>query len=541
MSDKLTNAQNSRYVSVAPTNATTFVEKNKLILELDESLGYLKPRGSYLVLDVENTSNDNSRWTFPNGVGASSLIDRVDIYSRSTGQLLESLNNYNQWIGIENQYLKDDFSQSQRYEGVGNPSHQYTNGFTDADGTTSHTGVVQLDPDDVANNLLSPLKSADLTNSYTPRRFCVPLKCGLFRWWDSEKLVPILNMGGLRIEITMADNNLVCKRLGFKASLPANFEKHIVQNIETKGIKIGSINVGKDELTTDASDNWGYFSDSHNMGLVVGQKIKVGGKDLSGNEQTEEATIQTISQPASGAVSITLSGALAKEFASEIKVFALTNDSDSTPSYKVSNVEFRVIQMVVPKDGMDKLAKPMKYEYTSYDHFLNTIPMSVKRHQVPLPSVASKGKSIFSHFVNTNTDTDNCVMNYYSGLRPSELHMNSFQFFINNKLHPLNAVNPDKHADKPLTLNELVKAFRTIGKAVLKLGSGERGDLNDYSNTFLVSRELARGNFVMDLRNAEPELRLAFSNTRAFNTRVNSFVFSKKVVDISPSGVMVEL
>ena len=83
--------------------------------------------------------------------------------------------------------------------------------------------------------------------------------------------------------------------------------------------------------------------------------------------------------------------------------------------------------------------------------------------------------------------------------------------------------------------------MRTINKVPQNLGSGERGNLNDYSNTFLVSRELARGDFVFDLRNSEPEIRMGFSNTRTDVNRVNTYVFSRKIIDVSPSGLMVEL
>jgi hypothetical protein len=121
------------------------------------------------------------------------------------------------------------------------------------------------------------------------------------------------------------------------------------------------------------------------------------------------------------------------------------------------------------------------------------------------------------------------------------MNVNSLQLFINNKLYPLQKINPQKTSDKPLMLNELVKALRSIRKTPLNLGSNEKGQLEDYSNTFLYSRELARGDFVYPLLNAEPEIRMGFSATRPNNIRVNTYVFSKKVVDVSPQGLMVEL
>ena len=190
---------------------------------------------------------------------------------------------------------------------------------------------------------------------------------------------------------------------------------------------------------------------------------------------------------------------------------------------------------------MDKLAKPMKYEFTSYDQFFNTLPTSVLRHQVPIQSVATKGRSIFTHFVDSSTEATRDLKSYYSGASPTELNLNSVQLFINNRLYPLQSINPQKYQDKPLMLNELVKALGSINKLAMNLGSNEKGQLEDYSNTFLYARELARGDFVYSLRNAEPEVRLGFSATRTNPIRCNSFVFSRKVVDVSPQGLMVEL
>jgi len=73
------------------------------------------------------------------------------------------------------------------------------------------------------------------------------------------------------------------------------------------------------------------------------------------------------------------------------------------------------------------------------------------------------------------------------------------------------------------------------------LGLNQYGLAENYNNLFVVSRELARNGFVFDLRNAEGEVRLGFSGTRTFRTRVNSFVFSKKVIETTAAGIQVVL
>jgi hypothetical protein len=532
MTDKIVNSQNSSYVPIVPATQTEFTENSQMILELDESLGYIKGRDSYLSVDVVNTSADFTAWGFHNGVGASSLIKRLEIYSRSTGQLLETLDNYNQWCSVETQHLRDDYSNLERQEGVGTPSFQYVNGYT-ASGN-EFRNQVQLDPTKIANRLVSQA-TPSCEPRYFTRRFCIPIKSGIFsRWWDDEKLCPVLNFGGLRMVFTFAPNEEVCKRLGYAAQLPADNRVGLIRSVESVGIKcLDQDPLALDAFSTDETSEEGYFTSIDQLGLVVGNLITVdytgGGGGTITHAITKIETTATL-----GRIKITCDTPSAPALTG---VGYMKATPTTPPSYKVENCELRVLKMVVPKDGMDKLAKPMKYEFTSYDQFQNTIPTSVLRHQVPINSVASKGKAVFSHFENpSSTHTT-----YYAGLGASELKTNSLQLFINNKLYPLQKINPQKTQDKPLMLNELVKGLRAIRKTPLNLGSNEKGQLDDYSNTFLYSRELARGDFVYPLLNAEPELRMGFSAIRTHNVRVNTYVFSKKVVDVSPQGLMVEL
>jgi hypothetical protein len=542
MSANIVSGQNSRLVSVAPSNQTQFTPGQKCIIDLDESLGYVKGRDSYLAIDIQNTSTNKDRWTFPNGVGASALIQRLDFYSRATGQLLESLPNYNQIVGIENQYIKDDYKHDERTEAVGSPINQYVNAYLSAG--AEYSKVANLDPSDIANNLVSPLNE-DGTNAYVPRRLCVPLKSGLFsRWWDTEKLCPVMNFGGLRVEITWAPVGQVCKRMGYKnSSSIAGADNFIVRNTVEDPIELSNVLAGNVVSTNPAKER-GYFTSLHDTGLCVGNKIDFTYKIAGADTVVSNRTITALATGASpGVVDITFDGdpVVAGDTGAPNNTGKLNLNLTTNPSYKVDSVELRVLQMVVPKDGMDKLAKPMKYEFTSYDHHLNTLPTGVLRHQVPVNSVASKARCMLTHFTNATTEEDLFKMSYYSGVKPLENNLNSVQYFINNKLYPLQAYNPGNKNDKPLTLNELVKALSSINKSPQNLGDAERGNLNDYSNTFLLSRELARGDYVFDLRNAEPEIRLGFSATRADVNRLNTFVFSRKVVDVSPQGLMVEL
>ena len=75
---------------------------------------------------------------FPNTAGASSVIDRMDIYSLNNGTLLESLTNANQWAGIENQYSHDVKEQLVAKEGISGECFSYNVSQDQNTGVTTH-------------------------------------------------------------------------------------------------------------------------------------------------------------------------------------------------------------------------------------------------------------------------------------------------------------------------------------------------------------------------------------------------------------------
>ena len=96
--------------------------------------------------------------------------------------------------------------------------------------------------------------------------------------------------------------------------------------------------------------------------------------------------------------------------------------------------------------------------------------------------------------------------------------------------------------EKIISEHELVKALTTINKEPQDLGQSDQYNLNDYTNTYLVARELARGNYFYDLTDAEPQIRLGFDAVRTSNFQVSTWVWSKRVVVADPQqGIRVIL
>jgi hypothetical protein len=206
-------------------------------------------------------------------------------------------------------------------------------------------------------------------------------------------------------------------------------------------------------------------------------------------------------------------------------------------SFEVESVEYKIQEVKPSKAIMDKMAKGIDYQFRGVDLFYDSIPASSRRHQIEIPSVSSMAKCIMSVYVSSTFEDDANMQQYYTGMTPEELNLNSIQYFINNKLYPLNSYDPSNKEDRPQQMNELQKSFLSMGRQAASFGDASGSNLNGYSNTFLTCRELARNQFVFNLRSSEPSVRLAFSGVREEIVRVNTYVWAEKIMSVGPSGI----
>ncbi len=514
----------TKFVSLVPTNGNQFSgsKGTKVIFELEPSLGYVKGRDSYLVLKVlNNDTSDRGRTMFNNMAGVSSLISRVDIYSLKTGQHLETMENYNMWAAIENQYFYDDKTNIQSLQGVGidcyaNDINQ-TGDEVPTVPQTRHVNDCVLSPVDASGNPV-----------YNYRVFTTPLKAGIFRWWDDEKLCPVLNLLGLRIEITLEDPKVALLPMSVVSD-----DGHVIA-------------IGKDQVGMDALDATGAGTDDFvelaptggltdpvaNCGFAVGNSITIQG--TGGADEVRTITAITTAGITTGAVKVSFTGVLPAALTA-IKV-KLTNDNRA---YKVEP-EFRVLQ-VMPQD-MGGAMGGIDYEFTTYDMYFDTLFASQRKHQVDIPTVQSRALAIMSMFHDPSGEQTPRFSTLFTGASPKVLKLDSVQYFIKGRLQPVRAYNPKPLKEKIISEHELVKALTTINKEPQDLGQSDQYNLNDYTNTYVVARELARGNYFFDLTDAEPQIRLGFDGTRTENYQVSTWVWSKRVVVADPQqGIRVIL
>ena len=519
MSDDLVMRKGSQVLSLVPQNQQEFTPEQKCVIVVPPDIGYLKGRSSYLAVDVLNTSSAFQRWMFP-GSGQC-LIQQLDIFAGSGagGMLLESLQNYNQWACFEDQYIHNDQTPRHPKEAQKTPPDQYTATGLRGQGLGTVFPVTQeSDGSSAINGQMSPISTTG-EPKYVSRRLCIPLKCGVFRWWDDERLTPVIATSGLRIEITFAKNQLVCQNLG--CAIPGS------PTVKCIRIPHSAIGGGADTIR-----------------LTGVKSISGSGRAIGNSVESQETghnfgpiTAFGVDDPGSGDITITITNTAGATAEGTLKLV-----NHDQVSYKVTKCELRAVQIVPPASLAQKALSGMQFQFTTYHHFIDTIITSARRHVTEIPSVASRGKAMMSLFVDVTEEEEPIAASYYTGVEPTNLKLSSVQYFIDNRAFPLRAYDPRIQKDKCITQNELVKSFSGCDKVVKSLGSADSFDLDIYSQTFALGRELARGKeFSYDLRSAEPQIRLGFSDTRAGNTRVNTFVFSDVVLSVGSEGLQLEM
>lgn len=506
----------SKMISLVPTNGTEFsIESGKkVIFEVPANLSLIKGRDSYLTLDIVNTSSDFSRLMLETTAGADSIMSRVDIYSLQHGTHLETLNNYNQWVSISNQYLYEDKTNLQTLTGCG---HQV---YSQTDNKAGATQPVVGQANFVEDTVLSPITTAGV-QVYNFRRYTTPLKAGIFRWWDDERLCPVLALGGLRIEITL-ESPKTC--LHYISGVAQDLTKYEINPNSASGIVMDDNGSGA-PLNTVSSTK--VFNNVEESGFAIGNLITINHDLVS----ITDGVISGLAIAPSGKLNITFTGTAVPDGATGVRV-VLRNDTRSA----VVRPQLRVVSMSAPQDAISKMSGGFQYEFTSWDMLLSSLIASSLRHEAEINSVASRALCIITAFTNLDILEGAQTSGLFAGQTPAELNLNSVQYFMDNKLQPVRAYNPTKTVDKVVVMNEIVKSFASISYEALDLGNADGRNLEEYTNNFVIGRQLAKRGFYYNLRDAEPQIRLGFSGTRTSNVQVNNFVWSKKIVNVSADG-----
>jgi hypothetical protein len=514
----------SNMVSIVPQNGTEFDVNSgqKVIFELDPSVGLVKGRDSYLVFDVLNNSSDYKRLGLNNTAGVDGLISRVDIYSLRTGKHLETMENYNQFMSIANQYFFEDKTNLQNLQGCGEKVYSQH----DILGTTVS---VEGNVVNVEDAILSPIANQGGANNGKPvynfRRFVTPLKSGIFRYWDDERLCPVMAFQGLRIELTL-ENPKICSRL-LNGRATNGTDIDLVDTLSANaGLNVQDNQAGLNLLGQDGI----VVADT---GLAIGNEVAIHYKDNLGADQIHNSTIAGMQQQGGDPTKVqyTLGDALPAGNKTVTKIF-FRND---TRALKV-RPQFRIMRVAPTDEVIREMSKGINYSFTSYDYFVDSLLSNVRKHLIELNSVATKAVCVMTTFSDTTQLEEQLFSSYFCGDDANELSMNSIQYFLNGRLAPVRSYNPKIQNEKIIALNELNKALTTLNLEPKDLGNTDGKNIEIYTNVFTVARQLARRGYYYNLRDAEGQIRLGFDANRTNNMQTNTFVWSIKIASVDANG-----
>ena len=517
----MNSATNTKMISLVPTNGTEFdlTSGQKVIFEIPANIALMKGRDSYMVWDIENTSSENSRLMVNSQAGCEAVISRVDIYALRDGTHIETLNHYNQIAAMANEYLYEDKTNLQSLQGCGKKVYANDQSGVAASGVTPTLGSAH-NPEDAQ---LSPVNSTDGTQAYNFRRFTAPLKSGfLGRWWDDERLCPILATGGVRVEVTLEDPQVALQVLNNNLLNQGGAAANI-----TPEAAIG------EGAACEATLGFGATVDISgttvgDCGFAVGNKIlidgKLGGAGAVVNLHAADA-ITSIAQ--SGAnVTVQFGGAgFAASTDVSIRLASAVKSAKVRPSW-------RVVSVAPPADMINSISGGLQYEFTSYNYHTSSLLSSATQHQVELNSVATRAQCIMSSFVNTANTTKSGFSSYFAGGVPSELNLNSVQYFLKNRLQPVRAYDPNTTGQRVIAQHELAKSFDSISHEAVDLGNTDGANLDVYTNNFMIGRQLAKRPYYYDLKEAEGQIRLGFSAVRTDNFTINTFIWNKFILNV---------
>ena len=591
----------AKVISLIPENGTEFAltENRKIIFNLDGGLGFVKGRDSYFTIDMLNTSSNNNRLALEGTCGASSIIKRIDLYSLSTGAHLDTCENYNQVVSFTNQYFYDDKTNIQALEGVG----QFGGAFDHNQvGNGSLNGRAKPVTSSVADAVWSPVR-ADGTAQYCFRRYTVPMHLPLFRAFDDERLCPLIMFGGVRMEILLESPERCLHSLcstttsyggaSFDLTLVSVPAAAVDQNqpwvsaeiaadigdtslalgnkLETTGaigtqlgtlISMQSQTAKNDEPSENvvaATTSVTITSTSSFADAVykVGEEIIIGYQDTAPAAVVIRRKISGIADSGTGQAVLTFEGTAFATNGTAVTVEraeAIIFTTDNATFAVAGSGGFRLVDVVKtalvrPELRIATVAPPadfdigsgMKYQFTSWNMFVDTLPSSSKIHQQEINSVATRATMLNTIYVDPEQEEKDSYSSYFTGESPEESKLSSVQYFLNNRLYPVQSYDPTPKKEKVISQNELLKALKTINREPRSMGSSVAANLGKYSNTYSNARELARGDFVYDMLSAEAQMRLRFSGTRANNFTLNTFVWSKKIISITDAGLTVQL
>eukprot|EP01047_Picozoa_sp_COSAG01_P066705 COSAG01_NODE_9263_length_2500_cov_3.503124_1_plen_529_part_00 len=496
-----------------------------------EDVPLLNPNETYLKAIIQLSGNclhqPDER------AGVHSLIREVQIYDGQNQQLLEQLENYNNWTAQKFHYDK-------------------TPGLTNLRALMEGQSRVQ-------GNFLTSLywegNAVPGTVAYRPVEVCIPLHMsGIL---SGSKVFPCILTNGLRIRISLAPQaealvaftQIGCitntppaidsPTAGVEVPVPTEmnngvggagyFESAVAiaaaatgtLTLRGAGATAPNINATADNVPFRKGQQVGYLDTAgkiFNVGIV--DTIAVAGANIV-------VTLTANFTP--GAADIAAIGA---------PIFAFTDSF--TADYEVQNVDMicSVVQasQQVLSGMMKKVASgSVKLEYNSFNIYRDNLNARVNRPNINFQTTEHRAMSILSYPMGTSNSL------VLSNFKPVRDGMLSYQYNIANRLTPNRRVDVARVAALVDSLSWNAIHQHELEKALSRWKTAPRYLANN-SDAFGIGRELAKVGHSFNANDQEVRLDMEYSTAAADNTQeklLNTWVYHIRTLVISPGSIAV--
>jgi len=517
------------------------VYKSKDVIEIfiaPEDVPILNPRETYLKFIIALTGNCLHQ---PDPrAGAHSLIREVQIYDGQTSQLLEQLENYNNWTAQSFHY--------NRTPGLRNV-RTLMEGVSEIEGTFL-TSLYWT------GNATQPI-------SYRPVEVCIPLHMsGIL---NGDKSFPCILTNGLKIRVTL-ENSARClmaqTQVGV-ATQTAGAPNTVVAATAPNATDLGKLvhfDIGPDGsffqlknavaantanlAQIELEDVVGNIVAPNTVATVDNCPFRVGqvlGYEDANNGLFTAGTITAITAPA-GVVTIAFApiniGAVNGVAAAGAKVFVF--GGNFTADYEVRNVDMVCSVVQAQQSDLNAMIQKVnsgsvRLDYASFNIYRDNLNARVNRPNIDFNTTEHRAMSILSFPMGT---VDNLLL---SNFRPVRDDCLSYQYNIAQRLTPNRRVDVarvggqlNNHAWNAIHQHELEKALSRWKTAPRYL--------NWNKEAFGIGRQLAKVGHSFNANDNDVRLNIEYSTAQGANTNeklLNTWVYHIRTLTISPGSIAV--
>ncbi len=552
-------------IAVPAEHGLDYDPGQKVEFHIPASIDFFQPKESYLKFDVEISNTSNPLFLQLDGqLGGQVLIRDLRVYSGGAGRvLLEEYQNYNVLTAVKYDYELNDTIRQKR---------SLTEGCVYYDNRNRSTMGLRSDTQNNLNNnpyFAAPTAPGKRDASaaepgFKKAKCLLPLNTGIF---SNDKVFPVGLTEGLIVELILEDAkhcihqldtvsrrrklmaNPIC--LSFNASDTADPADPNNAPVYPIGSSVGNASAFDEfYIRRDNTMAINVADGGSQIPFCVGQHITFIDSDTDTLNPSvlgdAHGVIKEIEYLAGtrNCVKITLVNKYSPTNSMDANTVLLdTSIANATaaawkPTYKLTDCEFIVQQVMMPDGYKAKLASMMKeggamnYDFLSFTNYKTSQISSEKLTTLRVPLVQSRAKSVLAVPTDATVYTQRDIMRaegteieYYDrnedgvatmanhsarpGLVGISDHISQYQLFYDGKLNPSRKVKCSKISSKrSVDQQPLVE----LEKALVMAGIKPHSMLN-FQKNFIIGRALSLQDGVYDTRGKDFQLQVEYQET----------------------------